>query len=88
MFSSMNDLGGRVEVVALVRLGGVGHVLPGQFLDGPEYRVGAACAQCGVQRQVGHQMGADILHARAAAEIDAHQRTEYLAVLKAELPAS
>lgn len=75
---------GSVEVIRLARTGHVGSFLPGKFLQRPEDGVRTAGAQGGVKRKVGHEVGADILHAGVSTEIDAHERTDYLTGLIAE----
>ena len=57
--------------------------LPRQALQGL-YGVRAACAKCGMQREMGHQVARNVLHAVTATEVDACQRTCNLAVLVAE----
>ena len=52
-----------------------------QFPDGSKNGVRSACAQGGMIREMAHQMWRYILHARAATEVHAHQRTDNLAVL-------
>ena len=71
---------GGVERIALPRLGRVADVLLRQLHDSPEDGVGAAGAKRGVEREVRHEVARDVLDAGAAAEVDAHQRADDLAV--------
>ena len=56
----------------------------GQFWNRSQDCVRAACAKCGMQRDMGHQMARNVLHAVTATEVDACQWTCNLAVLIAE----
>ena len=78
---------GGVESIALPRLGRVADVLFRQLPNRPEDGVGAACAERGVEREVGHEVARDDLDACAAAEVDAHQRADDLAVTVSVGPA-
>ena len=55
--------------------------LPLHKIYGSENRIGTTCAKCRVKREVWHQMSGDILYARAAAGVNAHERADDFAVL-------
>ena len=62
---------GCIEVIALTCLRSIGRVGAAQLGDSPENGVGAASAESGVKREMGHQVARHILHAAASAEVDA-----------------
>ena len=71
----------RIEIIGLALIGSIWDVFLCQFLDGSEDGIRAACAQGRMIREMAHQLWRYIFHAWAATEINAHQRTDYLAEL-------
>ena len=70
-----------VEIIGLALVGSIGDVILCQLPDGSEDGIRTACAQGWMIREMAHQMRCHILHARAATEVHAHQRTDNLAEL-------
>ena len=63
-----------IEIVGLALIGSIGDVFLCQFPDGSEDGVRAACAKCGMQREMGHQVARNVLHAVTATKVDTCQR--------------
>ena len=80
-FAEKYRLHGRIEVIVLSCIGGISRINCSQLRNSSQDGIGAACAKSGVQREMGHQVARHVLHAVAATEVDACQRTCNLAVL-------
>ena len=75
------QLRGRIEVIALSGVGGIGRINCGQLRNPSQDGVWAACAQSRMKREMGHQVARHVLNAVTATEVDAWQRTRDLAIL-------